>query len=288
VAFYLLAVAFLTLAMARPIAAIPLPVNRAALIIAIDVSKSMIGEDVQPSRLKAAQDAALELVRTMPSTAKVGLVIFSDYAQVLVPPTTERQILREAIGGLKLQQATGVGAAIVESLRVLPGRKELLGDRLNVQQPAQPSSPFGPLPAPPSAPDQQPGELPPAAILIFSDGVSNLGVNPNLAIQLAVDGKVKVYGVGVGTVNGSVMTIDGQLSMVPFDSRLLQQISQATGGKYFEISQGDELRKIYRQLGRSIGWERRRTEITSVLAGSAGLLMMVGAVLSMVWFRRIP
>lgn len=288
VAFYLLAVAFLTLAMARPIAAIPLPVNRAALIIAIDVSKSMIGEDVQPSRLKAAQDAALELVRTMPSTAKVGLVIFSDYAQVLVPPTTERQILREAIGGLKLQQATGVGAAIVESLRVLPGRKELLGDRLNVQQPAQPPSPFGPLPAPPSAPDQQPGELPPAAILIFSDGVSNLGVNPNLAIQLAVDGKVKVYGVGVGTVNGSVMTIDGQLSMVPFDSRLLQQISQATGGKYFEISQGDELRKIYRQLGRSIGWERRRTEITSVLAGSAGLLMMVGAVLSMVWFRRIP
>jgi Ca-activated chloride channel family protein len=190
---------------------------------------------------------------------------------------------------LKLQQATGVGAAIVESLRVLPGRKELLGDRLNVQQPpGQPPSPFGPLPAPPAAPDQKPGELPPAAIVIFSDGVSNLGVNPNLAIQLAVDGKVKVYGVGVGTVNGSVMTIDGQLSMVPFDSRLLQQIAQATDGKYFEISQREELRKIYRQLGRSIGWERRRTEITSVLAGGAGLLMMVGAVLSMVWFRRIP
>jgi len=288
VAFYLLAVAFLTLAMARPIAAIPLPVNRAALIIAIDVSKSMIGEDVQPSRLRAAQEAALDLVRSMPSTAKVGLVVFSDYAQVLVPPTTERQILREAINGLKLQQATGVGAAIVESLRVLPGRKELLGDRLNVQQPNQPPSPFAPPPAPPSTPEHKPGELPPAAVVIFSDGVSNLGVNPTLAIQLAVDGKVKVYGVGVGTVNGSVMTIDGQLSMVPFDARLLQQIAQATGGKYFEIGQRDELRTIYRQLGRSIGWERRRTEITSVLAGGAGLLMMAGAVLSLVWFRRIP
>ncbi|HEY6101824.1 MAG TPA: VWA domain-containing protein [bacterium] len=290
VAFYLTAVAFLTLAMARPIAAIPLPVNRAALIIAIDVSKSMIGEDVQPNRLKAAQTAALELVRSMPSTAKVGLVVFSDYAQVLVPPTTERQALRDAIAGLKVQQATGVGSAIVESLRILPGRKELLGDRLNVQQPGQPPSPFAPLPqpAPSPAPDQKPAPLPPAAIVIFSDGVSNLGVNPTLAVQLAIDGKVKVYGVGVGNVNGSVMTVDGQLVMVPFDSRLLQQISQATSGKYFEITQGDELRKVYKQLGRSIGWERRRTEVTSMLAGGAGLLMLAGALLSLVWFRRIP
>lgn len=292
VAFYLAAVAFLTLAMARPIAAIPLPVNRAALIIAIDVSKSMIGEDVQPNRLKAAQAAALEIVRSMPSTAKVGLVVFSDYAQVLVPPTTERQVLRDAIAGLKTQQATGVGSAIVESLRILPGRKELLGDRLNVLQPGQPGpSPFAPSPQPPGpapSPDQKPGELPPAAIVIFSDGVSNLGVNPTLAVSLAVDGKVKVYGVGVGTVNGSVMTVDQQLVMVPFDARLLQQISLATGGKYFEITQGDELWKVYKQLGRSIGWERRRTEVTSVLAGGAGLLMMVGALLSLMWFRRIP
>ena len=292
VAFYLAAVAFLTFAMARPIAAIPLPVNRAALIIAIDTSKSMIGEDVQPNRLKVAQAAALDLLRSMPSTAKVGLVAFSDYAQVLVPPTTERQILRDAIAGLKVQQATGVGSAIVESLRVLPGRKELLGERLNVQQPGQPgASPFAPLPPPPvlpPSPDQKPGDVPPAAVVILSDGVSNLGVNPNLAISLAVDGKVKVFGVGVGTPNGSVMTVDQQLVMVPFDARLLQQIAQATGGKYFEISQDDELRKVYKQLGRSIGWERRRTEVTSILAGAAGLLMVTGALLSLMWFRRIP
>jgi Ca-activated chloride channel family protein len=292
VAFYLSAVAFLTLAMARPIAAIPLPVNRAALIIAIDVSKSMIGEDVQPNRLQAAQAAALGLLRAMPSTAKVGLVVFSDYAQVLVPPTTERQVLREAIAGLKVQQATGVGSAIVESLRVLPGRKELLGDRLNVQQPGQPPpSPFAPLPpspAPGPSPDQTPAPLPPAAVVMFSDGVSNIGVDTRLAISLAVDGKVKFYGVGVGNVNGSVMTVDGQMVFVPFDSRLLQQIAQATGGKYYEIAQGDELRQVYRQLGRAIGWERRRTEVTSILAGGAGLLMMAGALLSLVWFRRIP
>jgi len=287
-AFHLAAVTILTLAVARPIAAIPLPVNRAALIIAIDISKSMIGEDVAPNRLKAAQEAALDLLDAMPSTAKVGLVVFSDYAQVLVPPTTEREAIREAIAGLKVQQATGMGSAIVESLRVLPGRRELLGDRLNVPPGGPPGMPPPPLapPAPP-APDRQP-DLPPAAIVVFSDGVSNLGVPPEIAIALAVDGKVKIYGVGVGTPNGSVMTADNQLVLVPFDATLLRQFSQATGGRYFEITQREELRRVYRQLGRAMGWERRRTEVTSFLAGIAGILMMVGALFSMMWFRRVP
>jgi Ca-activated chloride channel family protein len=289
-AFYLAAVTALTAALARPIAAIPLPVNRAALIIAIDVSRSMIGEDVRPNRLQAAQAAALEMLRAMPSSAKVGLVVFSDYAQVLVPPTTERQLLREAIGGLTLQQSTGVGSAIVEALRVLPGRRELLGERLNVGRP--PQQPLPPLPpaSPPSDPPTASGppDLPPAAIVIFSDGVSNLGVDPNLAVALAVEGKVKVYGVGVGTPNGSVMTVDNQLVLVPFDATLLQQLARATGGEYLEISRNEELRKIYRQLGRAVGWERRRTEVTSFLAGAAGLLMVVGALFAMIWFRRVP
>lgn len=288
VAFYLIAVTILTGALARPIAAIPLPVNRAALIIAIDVSKSMIGEDVQPTRLRAAQTAALEMLRAMPSSAKVGLVVFSDYAQVLVAPTTERELLREAIGGLKVQQSTGVGSAIIESLRVLPGRRERLGERLNIQAGPPPQFMAPPAPAPAPTPDQAPAEMPPAAIVIFSDGVSNLGVNPNTAISLAVEGEVKVYGVGVGTVNGSVMTVDNQLVLVPFDATLLQQLARATGGEYYEIGNRDELRRVYRQLGRSIGWERRRTEVTSFLAGAAGLLMMVGALFSMIWFRRVP
>jgi Ca-activated chloride channel family protein len=288
VAFYLIAVTVLTAALARPIAAIPLPVNRAALVIAIDVSKSMIGEDVQPARLRAAQTAALELLNALPGSAKVGLVVFSDYAQVLAPPTTERELLRDAIAGLKVQQSTGVGSAIIESLRVLPGRRERLGERLTIQPGAPQQVIPPPAPAPDPAPDQRPAEMPPAAIVIFSDGVSNLGVPPSLAVALAAEGEVKVYGVGVGTVNGSVMTVDNQLVLVPFDPALLQQMARATGGEYYEIGNRDALRKVYRQLGRSIGWERRRTEVTSFLAGAAGLLMMVGALCSMLWFRRVP
>ena len=95
--FYVAAVALLTLALARPIAAVPLPTNRAALILAIDVSKSMIGEDAKPNRLAAAKAAAEQVLAAVPGSTRVGLLTFSDYAQVLVPPTTERTALREAL-----------------------------------------------------------------------------------------------------------------------------------------------------------------------------------------------
>lgn len=288
IVIYLMAVLFLVVAMARPIAAIPLPVNRAAMILAIDTSKSMIGEDVKPTRLKVAQEAALQVLESVSGSTKVGLVVFSDYAQVLVPPTTDRLELKDAIAGLKLQQATGLGSAIIESLKALPGRKEALGERLNPpQQNSQAPQPFGPsLPAAPAP--GAPVDLPPAAIVIFSDGVSNLGMDPTQAAALAKEGKVKIYGVGVGTPGGSVMQIDGQLSLVPFDPTLLQRIAQLTDGKYLSISESQELQQLYRQLGRSMGWERRRTEVTSILAGGAGLLMLTGALFSLIWFRRVP
>lgn len=283
VGFYIAAVALLTLAMARPIAAIPLPTNRAALILAIDVSKSMIGEDVKPNRLAAARDAALQVLASVSGSTKVGLIAFSDYAQVLVPPTTERQPVREAIAQLKVQQATGVGSAIIEALKALPGRKELLGDRLNIS-PNQPVVPVLPAPAPttPSAP------LPPAALIIFSDGISNLGIDPTAAAALAKEANVRIFGVGIGTAAGSVMQVEGQLVLVPFDPVLLQRIAQLTDGRYFNLTDADELRRVSRQLGRDIGWERRRTEVTALLAAAAGVLMLAGGAFSLVWFRRVP
>lgn len=280
--FYVAAVALLTIAMARPIAAIPLPTNRAALILAIDVSKSMIGEDVKPSRLEATKEAALQVLDAVPGSTKVGLIAFSDYAQVLVPPTTERQVLREAITALKVLQATGVGSAIVEALRALPERRALLGERLTLS----PQQPFVPAPAPPSG--SPPVALPPAAVIIFSDGISNLGADPTAAAALAKEASVRIFGVGVGTTSGSVMQVDQQLVLVPFDPVLLQRIAQMTDGRYFAISDRDELRRVSRQVGRAMGWERRRTEITSVVAAAAGLLILTGGAFSLAWFRRIP
>jgi len=282
VGFYVAAVALLTLAMARPIAAVPLPTNRAALILAIDVSKSMIGEDVKPNRLAAAKAAAEQVIAAVPGSTKVGLLTFSDYAQVLVPPTTERSPLREALARLTLQQATGVGSAILEGLKALPGRREFFGDRLNIG-PAQPGAP---QPPPPSG--SSPGPLPPAAIILFSDGVSNFGVDPAMAAALAKEGNVRLFGVGVGAIGGSVMQVEGQLVLVPFDPTLLQQLALMTGGQYLDLSHIDDLRRAAQQLGKDIAWERHRTEVTAPLSAVAGLLMLIGSAFSLAWFRKIP
>jgi len=290
-AFYLAALTILMLSISRPFAAVPVPINRAVIVLAIDVSKSMMGEDAKPNRLKAAQAAALDLLEAVPATAKVGLVSFSDYAQVLVPPTTDRVAFKEALDRLQLQQATGIGRAIIEILRILPGRKELVGDRLDASLLPRGALPPGvplptPSPAPPAVKDAR--DLPPAAIVIFSDGVSNIGMEPTQAAAIARDAKVKIYGVGVGVPTGSVMQIEGQLVFVPFDPTLLQQMAELTQGQYFDLSSKDALREVYRKLGSAIAWETHRTEITSFLAAGAGALMMVGAALSLIWFRRLP
>jgi Ca-activated chloride channel family protein len=300
---YLAAVLLLVVATARPIAAVPLPVNRAAVMLAVDTSKSMIADDVKPTRLEAAKAAAREVVKAMPGSTQVGLIAFSDYGTVLVPPSTDRVALEEAISRLAPQQATSVGSAILEALRVLPLRAEFLGERLTrlrnqFPQGGQPpgQSPFGaPLPGPSPAPS--PGapsrpltaaDLPPAALVVFSDGVSNLGADPRAAAALAAEAKVKIYAVGLGQPGGTVTMYQGQLVLVPFDAAGLQEVARATGGEYFASGNPEDLRRISRAVGRAIGWERRRTEMTSFLSAAAVLLMLSGGLLSMVWFRRVP
>jgi Ca-activated chloride channel family protein len=248
----------------------------------------MMAEDVKPTRLEAAKSAARDFIRAMPTSARIGLVAFSDYGTVLVPPSTDRPALEEALGRLQPQQATAVGSAILEALRVLPGRAEFLGDRLTQLRGPVPQAPPTPAPAPGPQTPPAADALPPAAILILSDGVSNLGADPRAAAALAAEAKVKIYAVGVGQQGGSVMQLNNQLVLVPFDPTALQEVARQTGGEYFPSNSLPELRRIYRQMGRSIGWERRRTEITSVVAGAATIRMLTGGMLSMIWFRRVP
>jgi Ca-activated chloride channel family protein len=286
-ALYLIAIALLSLALARPVAAIPMPVNRSAVVIAIDTSKSMMATDVQPSRLEAAKRAAREFARIVPRSTKIGLVSFSEYGQVLLAPTTDRQQFAEAIDRLQVQSATSVGGGILESVRVLPGRARFLGERLEQmmrQGAPRPNTP----PQNPTEPVPTFEELAPGAILIFSDGVNNYGPDPYEAAQLARDGKVKIYTIGLGTQGGVVMQIDNQMVLVPFDSSGLERIAQIADGKYFSSAGDEELQRIYRQLGRIIGWERTRLEVSFLLVGVAGVIMTAGGALSLAWFRRVP
>jgi Ca-activated chloride channel family protein len=286
VALYLAALPLLIVAAARPVASIPLPVNRAALVLAIDTSQSMMADDVKPTRLDAAKTAAQMLVRALPRSLQVGLVSFSDVGTVLVAPTIDRRLLAEALARLQPQQSTAVGSAVVEGLAVLPGRREFLGERLTRLRAQAAQDPQMTLP--PVNPTPEVRDLPPAAIVLLSDGVTNTGVDPRLPTSLAVEARVKVHAFGIGQPGGAVMPFGGAMVFVPFDAASLQAVAQQTGGEYFAVADEDSVRRVARQLGRSIGWERRKTEISAVLAGAAALLMGTGAALSLLWFRRVP
>lgn len=286
VACYLAGILFLAVGLARPIAAVPLPVNKAAVIVAIDTSKSMVATDVAPTRLDAAKRAAREFVNLVPRSTKIGIVGFSEYGTVLLPPSTDRTALLEAIDRLQPQSATSVGGGILEALRVLPDRARLLGerlDRLSRQGAGRPAPPPQTTEPPPTL-----DQIVPAAIIIFSDGVNNFGPDPVEAATLARDGKVRIFTIGMGTPGGTVMRIDGQMVLVPFDSSGLERIAQTSDGRYFPSASEEELRRVYRQLGRIIGWERTRMEISFLLVGAAAVVMLTGGTLSLLWFRRVP
>jgi Ca-activated chloride channel family protein len=286
VAFYLVAVLLLAVAMARPVAALPMPINRAAVMVAIDTSKSMSATDVPPTRLDAAKAAARTLAALVPRSTKIGLVTFSEYGTVLLAPSLDRDALHEALDRLQPQSATAIGGGILEAVRVLPGRQALLRDRLDrllnrtAERPPSPPDPLEPRP--------NPEDLVPATLILFSDGVSNFGPDPFEAAQVAREGRVRIVTVGVGTPGGAVMRLDGQMVLVPFDPYGLERIARIADGRYVSVSDETALRHIYRQLGRTIGWERTRMEVSFLLVGLAGVALIAGGAVSLAWFGRLP
>jgi Ca-activated chloride channel family protein len=118
--------------------------------------------------------------------------------------------------------------------------------------------------------------------------VTNTGVDPRLAAALAVEARVRVHTVGMGQPGGAVMPFAGRMVLVPFDSTSLQELAQRTGGEHLRVVDDEAIRRIARELSRSVGWERQKTELTALSAGLAAALMAGGAGLSLVWFRRVP
>jgi len=300
---YFAALGLLLGAAARPVMAVPLPVNRATVILAIDTSGSMAAPDLQPTRLDAARQAALGFLDAFPPGPRVGLVTFSTYATLMVPPTDDRGAIRDALATIKTQEATAIGDGIAVSLRAIPGRASSVpGSPAQTPGPGQPplgQSPFGqpPLGTPPaqtppaSTPGQpgQPEDMPPAAIILLTDGGQNAGTaDPIRMAALAKQLRVKIYTIGLGTAGGGVFQYQGQMVLVPFDPTLLQQIAAITDGKFFISPTAGDLKRIYRELGQTIGWEKRKTEVSALFVAGAGTLMLGGGALSLLWMGRLP
>jgi Ca-activated chloride channel family protein len=255
------------LALARPVAPLPVPAANVHVVLSVDTSRSMLAEDVRPNRLEATKAAAAEFVRALPRNARVGLVSFSSYATLLVPPTTDHERVIRAIEALQPEFATAIGDGLLEAVWALPGR----------------TRPVDPTAAPP-APDRR---LPPGTVVLMSDGQSNRGVSPVEAARIARDQQVKVYTVGVGTAEGTFLNIGGRPIWVRLDEETLREMAAITDGTYFHASSAHELRRVYRTLGRTIGWERKPTEVSSVAAAAAAVLLVSSLAVSVLWLHRV-
>jgi len=285
---FMLALAAMLIAAARPMAVVVLPSNQQTIILAMDVSGSMRAADVQPNRLVAAQEAAKSFIKELPRTVKVGIVAFAGSAQVAQLPTTNREDLVTAIDSFQLQRATATGNAIVVSLATLfpdagidisdfgPQSRERGTpiDRAGKQQTKE----FTPV---------APGSYTSAAIIMLTDGQRTTGVDPLDAAKVAADRGVRVYTVGIGTVDGETIGFEGWSMRVRLDEETLKAIANKTNAEYFYAGTATDLKKVYSSLSSRLTVEKKETEISALFAMAAAGLALLSAGLSLLWFNRI-
>ena len=281
VAVQLTALGLLLLGAAQPEAQLKLPSNQAAVMIALDTSRSMLADDVQPTRLAAAEAVIRQFLQLAPASTRIGFLTFSDRAAVMVPPTTDRRELLDALERVKPAQATSLSGALVSAVRALPGR-ETAAPPPELMDTPTPASP------PVASPPPLTGPFPPGAVLLLSDGISNRGGSPLIAARFAQTHEVKVYTVALGKEGGAVSQIGGQTVFVPFDGQGLRQLAQLTNGEMLDTAQPDALRQLTRDLGTEIRWAATNLVLSAPLAGLAALLLIVGGGLSFATHRRLP
>lgn len=277
---FLLALGALGLAIARPQADVQVPKEEATVVLVLDVSGSMNATDVEPSRLVAAQDAAIAFLDRLPDRFRVGIVTFSNTARVVLPPTEDRDLAVDAIQRLYAVGGTAMGDGIQLGLDTIRDPVAFGGSPT-----PEPSA----TPAPAEADEPAP---PPAVMLLLSDGFSVLGSEPLDAADAAAEMNVPVFTVALGTDEGVVDVFDGAGRLrrveVPPDRETLAAIAETTGAEYFEAVSDDELTRVYEGLSSKIGYDTEQREITWLFAAAAGVLLLAGASLSLYWFNRFP
>lgn len=285
---FLLALAAMLIAAARPMAVVVLPSNQQTIILAMDVSGSMRAADVQPNRLVAAQEAAKSFLKELPRTVKVGIVAFAGSAQVAQLPTTNREDLVTAIDSFQLQRATATGNAIVVSLATLfPDAGIDISDFApKSRQTGVPIERAG-KPPPKEFTPVAPGSYTSAAIIMLTDGQRTTGVDPLDAAKVAADRGVRVYTVGIGTVDGETIGFEGWSMRVRLDEETLKAIANKTQAEYFYAGTANDLKKVYNTLSSRLTVEKKETEISALFAMGAAALALLSAGLSLFWFNRI-
>ena len=265
----LAALTVLLLSLARPTATVAEPRREGTVMLAFDVSTSMAAKDISPTRMDAAKAAARTFVQRQPSTIRIGVVAFGDSALVSQQPTEDRTQVVAAIDRLTPQGATAVGRGIVSSLSAIAGKPIEVGLE-------------------PGAGDQtEIGYYSSAAIVLLSDGENTTDPDPLEMADLASAAGVKIYTIGVGSPQGTVLEVDGFQISTALDERSLRAISDTTDGTYYAADDAASLSKVYSSI--DLAWTARtqEREVTSWFATAAAILLLLGASVSVLRSGRV-
>lgn len=260
--FFLIALAALAIAAARPRAERSVAVGRLSIMLATDVSGSMRATDVAPNRVTAAQRAADSFVTEVPSSVRIGVMEFNQNPLLLQSPTQDRLAALGALGRLRTGGGTSIGNAVQSSLAVL-GRQR--------------------VPA---------GHGPSAAIVLLSDGYSTTGFDAVAAARQAARLHIPIFTVSLGTPNGTIAVPVARgphtiTKRVPPDPQELGHIAGLSGGRAYTTGDARHLSQIYKQLGSQLGHVKQRREVTAGFAGAGLALLVLGSALSLAWFGRL-
>ncbi|HEX6696851.1 MAG TPA: VWA domain-containing protein [Solirubrobacteraceae bacterium] len=260
---FLLALAILILAAARPQKTVAVPVERASIMLITDVSGSMQATDVRPTRLVAARTAAKRFVAKVPKTVNVGVMALSSKPRVLASPTRDRVAIDQALDQLTPRGGTGTGEAITAATNILKHQPGVNGKR------------------------------PPSAIVLLSDGAATGTIDPVSAAQAARKLHIPIYTVALGTQEGTITVPrpGGQggteTRRVPPDPQSLAEVAKASGGRTYTAADASKLSDVYKSLGSLLGTKNEKRQVTAGFAGGALVLLLLGAAMSLRWFGRL-
>jgi Ca-activated chloride channel homolog len=295
-AVFVLALASLMIAIARPAGIVSVPTGRTTVILALDVSRSMCATDIAPSRIQAAEAAASSFVERQGPNTQIGIVAFAGFAEIVQAPTTDREVLLDVIASLTTGRRTAVGSAILESI-----------DAIAEVDPSVPRS------APDAAsPDAGPSPVPNGAyasaiVVLLTDGSNNAGPPPTDAAAQAAARGLRVYTIGFGTddpgaesaacgqpfigrepgaVGGGFGGGAGGLSR-GIDDETLKAIAATTGGTYYPASSADQLNAVFASLPTNLITRHEVVELSVVFVAIGAVLMAVAILLGQAW-RPLP
>jgi Ca-activated chloride channel family protein len=293
----------LGIAAARPQMVRNVPTARTSIILALDVSRSMCATDVEPNRIAAAQKAAQAFVEDLPSGTRLGLVVFSGFAQVAVPPTTDHDVLVAAIEGLTTGRGTAIGAAMLKSLDAIA---EINAD----VKPVGDAAAAGVTPPPPSVGGAPAGGFVPDIVVLLTDGANTRGIRPLDAVPYAVERRVRIYTIGFGTTQPTSLacTADqlggdirqfggggfsgggfggpgggGAGSPLRADNPTLERVAELTGGAAYSAQDAPQLRKVFAELPKDVTVQKEPREVTAPFVAIAALLAALAIGASIRW-----